>query len=253
MSDITVKSPTTKVVVNTTPKNRIAISQGGGGGGGGVDTLRELHDVITANASNGQVLVYDSVLLKYVVKELPAVNGVNTVIQTNWTSNVGFSNLAIGQLGYSYTSNTLYIGAANNVHIPIAGTFITDKINVVFNTSNSAFVHANAGFDVANAAFASANNVAPQVEPAYRTANAAFVHANAAFDKANTGTGGYFAGNNGYIGEPVGLGDIFRVHTNILSQNVTIFSGNNAIAAGPIAIAVGKKLTIESGSRVVIT
>lgn len=75
----------------------------------------------------------------------------------------------------------------------------------------------------------------------------------AAFNKANTAGGGsYFQGNNGDVGSATGLGDIFRVHTNILTANVTIYSGNNALAAGPITVQNGKSLTIQNNARVVI-
>ena len=65
--------------------------------------------------------------------------------------------------------------------------------------------------------------------------------------------GGFYSGNYGEIGRPEALGDIFRIHTNSLTQNVTIFSSNNAIAAGPLYITGNTtKLTIQTGSRVVI-
>ena len=76
----------------------------------------------------------------------------------------------------------------------------------------------------------------------------------AAFNKANTSsavTGGYYAGNGG-IKTPDNYGDIFRIHSNTLSQNVTILSGNNAMAVGPITVTGNNILTIQTGSRVVI-
>lgn len=66
------------------------------------------------------------------------------------------------------------------------------------------------------------------------------------------GGGAYYSGNNGDTGEATGLGDIFRVHSNTLSQNVTIYSGNNALAAGPITVDSGKAITIQTGARMVI-
>ena len=63
--------------------------------------------------------------------------------------------------------------------------------------------------------------------------------------------GGYFTGNRGDI-TPENYGDIFRVHSNTFTGNVTIASGNNSIAAGPINIATGAKLTIQDGARVSI-
>jgi hypothetical protein len=77
--------------------------------------------------------------------------------------------------------------------------------------------------------------------------------ANAAYDKANSVIeAGYYAGNNGEVGRAAGLGDIFRVHTNILTANVTIYSGNNAMAAGPITVASGRVFTIQANARVAI-
>lgn len=67
-----------------------------------------------------------------------------------------------------------------------------------------------------------------------------------------TGTGGYYAGNNGEVGDSVRLGDIFRLHTNTVTRNVSVSSGNNAIAAGPISIASGYVLTVNTGARVSI-
>ena len=81
------------------------------------------------------------------------------------------------------------------------------------------------------------------VETVYTTANAAYSYANNI---------GYFAGNNGDKGNATGLGDIFRVHSNTLSQNVTIYSGNNATAVGPLNITGSATLTIQPGARVAI-
>ena len=65
--------------------------------------------------------------------------------------------------------------------------------------------------------------------------------------------GGFYSGNYGEIGRPEALGDIFRIHTNQLTQNVTIYSGNNAIAAGPLnLLGNNTSLIIQTGARVVI-
>lgn len=68
----------------------------------------------------------------------------------------------------------------------------------------------------------------------------------------NYATGGYYSGNYG-VKAPDNYGDIFRIHANTLSQNVTILSGNNAYAVGPLSITGNNTtLTIQTGSRVVI-
>lgn len=67
---------------------------------------------------------------------------------------------------------------------------------------------------------------------------------------AATFGGGYYAGNRGDQ-SPQNYGDILRVHSNTISQNVIILSGNNAIAVGPVTIAGAQTtFTIQVGSRV---
>lgn len=66
----------TKIVVNSTPKNRIQINtKSGGVGGNPVDTIRELKDVDASHIVNNETLVYDEVSGKFIVKELPVING----------------------------------------------------------------------------------------------------------------------------------------------------------------------------------
>jgi hypothetical protein len=62
---------------------------------------------------------------------------------------------------------------------------VAPQVQPAFNTANSAGLYANASFLKANAAFESANNVAPQVQPAFDKANSAGLYANASFSQAN--------------------------------------------------------------------
>lgn len=65
--------------------------------------------------------------------------------------------------------------------------------------------------------------------------------------------GGFYSGNNGEVGRLEALGDIFRLHSNTLSQNVTIYGGNNAVCVGPLnVLGTNTSLIIETGARVVI-
>lgn len=66
-----------KVNVITTPKNRVLVSNKGGalGAGTGIDAFSELKDVEAFGASTNETVVYDETLGKFVVKELPIVNG----------------------------------------------------------------------------------------------------------------------------------------------------------------------------------
>lgn len=76
--------------------------------------------------------------------------------------------------------------------------------------------------------------------------------ANVWLSSTSSSTGGYYLGNNGERGGSSGTGDIFRMHANTLSANVTVYSGNNAVAVGPISVITGKTLTIQTGARVSI-
>jgi hypothetical protein len=153
-------------------------------------------------------------------------------------------------------NDILTIEAGDNIQI--VGDAINDKITIsAVNTMDYEYANAigAASNSWANTVVAGANGwTNTQITVVFDAANTAQYTANLAFDQANTGGGGgaYFQGNNGDVGSASGLGDIFRVHTNTLTANVTIYSGNNALAAGPISIATGQSLTIETDARVAI-
>ena len=49
---------------------------------------------------------------------------------------------------------------------------------------------------------------------------------------------GFFQGENGNRGDTTsGKGDIFRVHESTLNTSVTIASGENALASGPLTVS----------------
>ena len=164
----------------------------------------------------------------------------------------GYANSAYGAANLSWaqanTSQTIAVSAYGQANIARTGA------NTVGGYANSAFNTANLAFAKANTADTNAVNAYGLGNSAFAQANTARDHANAAFEQANTGGGGgaYFSGNNGDVGTASGLGDIFRVHTNTLSANVTIYSGNNALAAGPITVEANRTLTIQANARVAI-
>lgn len=77
VSRITIGTPLSqKVIVTTTPRDRISINnQGGGGNGGGVQTLRQLKDVDATNLVDGETIVYEAEQDKFVVETLPKLDG----------------------------------------------------------------------------------------------------------------------------------------------------------------------------------
>ena len=66
------------------------------------------------------------------------------------------------------------------------------------------------------------------------------------------GSGGYFKGNLGAVGDVANANNLFRINANTQSNNITIAAGENASATGPISIDVGYSLTIQTGGRAVI-
>ena len=66
-----------KITVTTQPKNRITINNRGivGGGLAPIDTLVELKDVNGTHVANNNTVVYDEASAKFIVRELPIVNG----------------------------------------------------------------------------------------------------------------------------------------------------------------------------------
>jgi hypothetical protein len=118
----------------------------------------------------------------------------NTVIQLKF-SNVTATptSLNIGEPGYSYVSNTLFIGSPDSTGaIAIGGKFYLDQQQIIFDTANAAFASANnstkanSAFDQANAAFEVANSAAIAANTPSHVANSAAIYANGAFDAANT-------------------------------------------------------------------
>ncbi|NDB60690.1 hypothetical protein EB001_19930 [bacterium] len=121
------------------------------------------------------------------------------------------TSLSVAELGYSYQSNTVFIGTPDGTGtIAVGGKRYIDLINTSFDVANAAynaangagslavinllFQTANAGFDKANAAnvlakssYDWANSVySNYAYPAYAWSSAGFDVANAAFSKANT-------------------------------------------------------------------
>jgi site-specific recombinase XerD len=63
-----------KITVRTTPRNRILINTLNGAGSG-VQELVQLKDVDASNIANNDTLVYNEASGKFVVEELPIING----------------------------------------------------------------------------------------------------------------------------------------------------------------------------------
>ena len=76
MPKIVVTRKMPKIVVTTTPKNRILINTfNGAGGGGGVQNLTQLKDVDASDIDDNETVVYDAASGKFKIEELPLING----------------------------------------------------------------------------------------------------------------------------------------------------------------------------------
>ncbi len=71
---ITIKPRKQNINVTSAPKNRIQINTGGAGAAG-IDTITELIDVDASDVDNNETLVYDEGSGKFIVKEIPIING----------------------------------------------------------------------------------------------------------------------------------------------------------------------------------
>ena len=73
-----------------------------------------------------------------------------------------------------------------------------------------------------------------------------------AVDLSTAVGGGRYKGERGTNGPAAAAGDIFRVHEQTLNTNVTIDATENALAAGPVAVASGVTLTVTTGGNLSI-
>ena len=164
------------------------------------------------------------------------------------------------------TTNTYYLGSdANRWHSLYVGPGSIDLGGLVLSNQNGTLAVSVGGQsptqisgsdqvarNTANAAFASANNVAPQIEPAFATANGAFAAANAAYQSQNA-TGQYanaaFIRANNSLDANVGgivTGNVTVTQNLTVTGNISV-SGNlfTSIPANGNTSAYATKYLVE--------
>ena len=169
-------------------------------------------------------------------------NATNLSVATaaNVAANVLATNTIYTNIIYTATYTALPVVLTSN-------TLISNTIYSYVNTAANSFLsNSNLGL-----AWRSANT-------AQSVANTAQTIAIAAFDKANTGggggggVGGYYVGNDGRVGTPNTVNNIFRITTPYLNTNVYFSTAENSFAVGPIYLDANASITINTGARVVI-
>lgn len=71
-------------------------------------------------------------------------------------------------------------------------------------------------------------------------------------DTLTTETGAYYKGGSATVGLPSNANNIFRINGQTLYYNTTIGNTENAHCTGPLTVATGITLSVNSGGRIVI-
>ena len=149
----------------------------------------------------------------------------NTTFQLRRSSVAGkvpnTSTLSIGELGINLTDQVLYSSNGSGI-FEIGSNLSTLSVTTIIASGS--------------------NGTANQVLTSNGTASY----------WANSSGAAYFKGNYGPIGSATDANNLMRINGNTQTNNITISTGENALMVGPITIAAGNTLTIDTGARVVI-
>lgn len=176
-------------------------------------------------------------------------NATNLAVATaaNISANILTTNTIFTNIIYSAANSSLADVLTSNTLLGITiGSYVNTAANNFLSNSNLGIA-----WNTANGALATANI-------AFDGANTARYIANLAYDKANTGgsggggVGGYYVGNDGRVGTPNTVNNIFRITTPYLNTNVYFSTAENSFAVGPIYLDANASITINTGARVVI-
>ena len=173
----------------------------------------------------------------------------NSLIQIKQSfTNAAPISLNVGELAYSYVSNSLFIGTPDNAgYINIGGFSSLLRYDEAFHTANSGFIQANASFLHANAAFIKANSGYESQNSSGNYANAAFIRAN---NSLNANLGGQVTGittfNSNTRASSNTTGDLVVVGGAAVKGNVytgSIYITGNGLSGTLNAIVFGDGTT----------
>jgi hypothetical protein len=165
-------------------------------------------------------------------------------------------------------TSVLYVAVANSVK-----TAYDAAINANTNAINANTRAASAQTQAENAYSNAVNILAPKASPTFTGTitlgnvsinTTAFFAGNSSVNAYVNSTGlyingaafpsggGYYKGNAGAVGDTANKGNLFRINSNTMSQNITILAGENALTAGPIEINSGVTFEIQTNGRAAI-
>ncbi len=192
----------------------------------------------------------------------------NTIIQIKRSLTTAQpTSLSVAELGYSYQSNTIFIGTPDGSGtIAIGGKAYLDLINTSFGIANAAYnaangagslavinliyQTANAGFDKANsvatnaaAAFSLTNTTYAAVNSAFGVINAAYTQANTLATSANAYAASVGAASNAYANV---VGTAGNTYAAAVGTSANVYAAAVGVAANTYANATFVKLTAGS-------
>jgi hypothetical protein len=167
--------------------------------------------------------------------------------QTNTTVNSTMTSSLVQVSNSTSTANLSAVAL-------IIGTTVVNSTVVAVGSNN--FVNTTA-LDIGNTVVTSVNlTLGGQVTANASVGTAGQVLTSGAAGNAYWSTavgGGYYKGGAAAVGSLAAQGqNIFRVNANTLNVNTTFVAGENGQATGPLTVAAGITLTVQTGARVSI-
>lgn len=167
----------------------------------------------------------------------------------NSTAFVGISNNTsfVGSVSAANVVSNAQLSAnlANFINTTSSGTFAG---NITFSSTDTTFsdsLKVGANVVINTSAILAGNSTQNAV------VNSTGLYVNGQLFESSAG-GGYYKGNLGPKGNTNNKGNLYRINSNTQNANVTIEAGENALTVGPMTIADGYNLTIDTGGRGVI-